>query len=163
MSYFEFPKPPDRYDKAYFNRLLRAMSQAVNYLDVENLPSGLDGLVIQSNTVSIESLAEGQFSLVFLAGATLSTTGTVETTRRNYVASRWATAASLELEVYGTSAKVELYGSTYGKLGELTLSGTQGKTAVVDKPSTSQTLYAKVISTSGSSVNATCICVNIIP
>ena len=95
--------------------------------------------------------------------STITTTSNVETTRRNYVASRWDSASSLELEVYGTSAKVEIYGTKDGKLGELTLSGTQGSTATITKPSTSQTLYAKVISPSGASVNVTCICVNIIP
>lgn len=56
MGWLNTEKPPEKWSNAYFRQFIERLRTAINYLDVENFPEGLNGSILKSQTVSYDSL-----------------------------------------------------------------------------------------------------------
>ena len=51
MGYLNTEKPPEKWSPAWFKLFLEKVRTAVNFLDEENFPEGLSGLILKDKSV----------------------------------------------------------------------------------------------------------------
>lgn len=134
MGYLNTEKPPEKWSPAWFKLFLEKVRTAVNFLDEENFPEGLSGLILKDKSVSFGKLALTglSFFLDFFSlptPTTLAATGYTNLGGSLLWSPQWSNAADVFLEytAYITNASapcnVKLVGVD-GTVTEQTLTNT---------------------------------------
>lgn len=161
MGTVKTEKVPEKYQASYFKLLVERLRTAVNFLDRNNFPNGVEGSIIKSRTLSLSALGQGEFHLLLVALAqAFTTTSDVLQNCSPFIyfdPALWGDGVSLYLEVTGGgvaestgNAVFELHGAN-GLLTSLTTDGqgylwyrTQNP---FTPPSVAQTMILKMRST----------------
>jgi hypothetical protein len=138
MGWLNTEKPPEKWSNSYFKLFVEKVRTAINYLDSENFPDGVDGLWLKNRSVPLKTKVTGYGGIPinydFFANHTaLSVTSTTLLGLGSAVlwSSQWAGLAKLYLEVTGYVAN-----ATYPATVEV--HGTSG--AIVSKQITATTI-----------------------
>lgn len=65
MGWLNSEKPPEKWSQSYFKMCIERIRTAVNYLDSENFPDGINGSGLVNRSVSLKSKITGYGGLVF--------------------------------------------------------------------------------------------------
>lgn len=65
MGWLNSEKPPEKLTSAYFRNFVERLRTAVNYLDAENFPDGIEGTLIKNRSIALNKKVTGYGGLVF--------------------------------------------------------------------------------------------------
>ena len=154
MAYLDSERPPDNYSPSYFRGFVERIREAINFLDRNNFPNGLEGDIIQEKSIPGNRLSYFPRITIPL----VATTGDV----KNILDVRlggWiqlgkdiypgATKMNLEFNAGGhSSARVRLFNSSHNILLETPTFGTSSVvhivTDLIDVPEGTTAVYAYI-------------------
>ena len=65
MGYLSSEKPPEKWSSSYFKKFIERLRTAINYIDSENFPEGINGVLLKPRSVSLRNTVSGYGGLVF--------------------------------------------------------------------------------------------------
>ena len=155
MGWLNSEKPPNRYDAAYLKLLVEKLRLAINFMDENNFPNGINGTIIQQRSIPMAALSQGEWHIPIVALANpITTTSTTLVNVGPFVywsPQAWSSGASVFLEVTGgaiaegATARFEIHG-TGGMIGfvESSEAGYRWlRSTKLEMPKESQTLLMK--------------------
>ena len=155
MGFLPPEKAPDKWSASYFKMFVERLRTAINYMDSNNFPDGIDGSLIKSKTLGLSKMWGFEFQQTIIALATIhSVTSTTLTNVGGYLAWNplWGSSVALLFEIVGGvsnslgTATFELHGMD-GKLAEVTSDAGNIewlRSAEFEPPTVGQTLLVKV-------------------